>query len=103
MESFRSLINKVGKAIVPTSDEEVFVQELEELLRPHVKTALDELNEDFRSQILDGDEKLRYLHQILLRRFFAFAKKDPGLGKFMFPIMMYLRKARRERLKEGAK
>ena len=96
MESLRALVGMKPKDTA--SDETVFVEELGELLKPHV---LEVLKKDFN--MVEGEDNtvifMARLHERLLKRFFAFAKTDPGLGKFMFPIMMYLRKARADRQK----
>jgi hypothetical protein len=103
MESLRALVGMKPKDTA--SDEQVFVEELFHLLEPHVHAAvLAQGQEEINTGIaLDREEELSDIQLRLLQSFFMFAKTDPGLSKFMFPIMMYLRKARADRQKVKAK
>jgi hypothetical protein len=101
MESVRSLIHRVTTPKESPDDKQIFTEEIAALIEPHMQAALrkywDETQED------TSYKAHRRVIQILLADFFELAKTDNGLNKFMFPIMMYLRKARNERMKPPTK
>lgn len=100
MESFRSMIGMKPKST--TTDEEIFVEEIMLLLKPHLEQVKLELLQEQR--VTYGDDLTESegwteeeIMQRLLKKFFVLAKTDSGLNKFMIPIMMYLRSARMKR------
>ena len=99
MESIRSLIR--GKIEEKSAkDEEVFVEEIKELLKPHLRGVYNDMHAESGKEVSNEEQYAteETIHR-LLHKFFNLAKQDASLNKFMFPIMMYLRKARNDRKK----
>lgn len=94
MESFRALIGRKKETV---SDEEVFVEEIRELLKPHLQAVYVEMGNDGLTITNIEQYTTEEALQRLLKKFFNLAKTDNGLNKFMIPIMMYLRSARMKR------
>lgn len=76
-------------------DRTVFIEETLKLLEPHVEEELRSLFRNEEIEALGKLDEFRLLHKKLLGRFFDLAKSEAALNKFMFPIMMYLRNARK--------
>jgi hypothetical protein len=106
MESIRSIVRrKVEEKI--TNDKDIFVEEIFILLEPHLDKTVIEMQREIPSIPGDSDPEWNQdvsaftaeaIHR-LLDKFFILAKQDASLNKFMFPIMLYLRKARHDRRK----
>lgn len=97
MESFRALVGMKPKS--GATDEDIFIEEITVLLEPHLKATVEEMELELAASTatLTADEHTKLVLQRLLKKFFALAKTDSGLNKFMIPIMMYLRSARMKR------
>lgn len=99
MESIRALVGMKSKT--GASDEEIFTEEITLLLEPHMDVTMQEFRTELQESggiyLGTSEEFFKEINRRLLKKFFALAKTDTGLNKFMIPIMMYLRSARMKR------